>query len=59
MKTDQVGREPTLDQVRPEGQAHLECPCVPVELAKARKASHENCAVVSERNLMVAAWLLH
>ena len=27
--------EPMLDQVRPAGQAHLECPCVPVELAGA------------------------
>ena len=49
--------EPTPDQVRPEGQAHLECSCVPVQLAGARKASHANCAVVTKRNLMVAvAW---
>ena len=49
--------EPMLDQVRPEGQAHLKGPCVPVELAGAGEASHANCAVVSRRTLAAAvAW---
>ena len=54
MRTGQVGIEPTLDQVRPEEQAHLECPCVPADLAGAEEASHANCAVVSPRTLAVA-----
>ena len=37
--------------------AHLECSCVPVDLAGAEKASHANCAVVSRRTLSAAvAW---
>ena len=40
----------------PEG-AHLDCSCMPVDLAGAGKASHANCAVVSRRTLAAAvAW---
>ena len=52
--------KPMLDQVGPEGRAHLECPCARArasELAGAGKASHANCVVVSKRTLAAAvAW---